>query len=40
MKETSAGAIIFKRDKETKYLLLFRKKDEHFSALWSFPREK
>jgi len=40
MKEVSAGAIIFKREKEIKYLLLFRKKDEHFSALWSFPRGK
>ncbi len=40
MKEVSAGAIIFKRDKEIKYLLLFRKKEEHFNALWSFPRGK
>jgi len=40
MKEVSAGAIIFKRDKEIKYLLLFRKGSEHFRPLWGFPRGK
>lgn len=40
VKEVSAGAIIFRKNEEIKYLLLFRKKEEHFSALWSFPRGK
>ncbi len=39
-KEISAGAIIFRRNKKIKYLLLFREKNESFSALWGFPRGK
>ncbi|MEM4702949.1 MAG: NUDIX domain-containing protein [Candidatus Pacearchaeota archaeon] len=36
--EKSCGAIVFRRDKEIKFLILYRKPGEHFRASWDFPR--
>ncbi len=37
-RETSAGAIVFKRNKEIKYLILHRPPHERFRDNWDFPR--
>ena len=38
-KETSYGAVIFRREsKEILYLLLYRKAHEHYKEMWDFPR--
>lgn len=36
--ETSAGIILFKRDKEIKYLLLYKEADKNYKARWDLPK--
>lgn len=38
MKEVSAGAVIFRQEKERKYLLLYKKVHEHYREQWGFSR--
>lgn len=37
-KEISSGAVIFRKDKEILYLLLYKKARNHYRELWDFPR--
>lgn len=36
--EKSCGAIVFRKNSQIKYLLLYRKGDKNFKELWDFPR--
>jgi 8-oxo-dGTP pyrophosphatase MutT (NUDIX family) len=38
MKEVSAGAVVFKQEKERKYLLLYKKAHEKYKEQWGFSR--
>ncbi len=38
MREISAGAVLFRRNKEIKYLLLYREAHGNFKASWDVPK--
>lgn len=38
VKEVSIGAIVYKKDKKIKYLLLYRSVSEHYKEMWGFPK--
>ncbi len=38
MKEVSAGAVIFRQEKERKYLLIYKKAHEKYKEQWGFSR--
>lgn len=38
MRELSAGAVLFKRSNEIKYLLLYREAHDHYKANWDLPK--
>ena len=40
IKEKSAGAVVFRKDNEIKYLLLYRKAKLHYKESWDFPKGK
>lgn len=36
--ERSAGAIVFRKNKIIKYLILYKRADKQFRAIWEFPK--
>ena len=40
IKEKSAGAVVFRKDREIRYLLLYRKAKLHYKESWDFPKGK
>ena len=38
VREVSAGGIIFRRDKEIKYLLLHKEASNNYKESWDFPK--
>ncbi len=37
-RELSAGAIVFRREKEIKYLLLYKEASNNYKESWDFPK--
>lgn len=37
-KEKSCGAIVFRKNKTIKYLLLYKKASDHYREAWDFPK--
>lgn len=37
-REKSCGAIVFKKNKTIKYLILYKKASKHYSEAWDFPK--
>lgn len=37
-REKSCGAIVFRKNKEIKYLLLYKKASDHYREAWDFPK--